>query len=794
MDPAFMRIHYSMARRKPKTVFCLFAAWVLPVSISAQWIKKEIGVNPQAGLASKEILMDAFSNHEETCPEPWEDDVSFPSPIDEMAVNTLRFLAVDAIQLANSGHPGLPLGAAPMAYTLWSRHLRFNPSHPEWPDRDRFVLSAGHGSALLYALLHVFQYDLPLEELRRFRQWKSRTPGHPERGVTPGVETTTGPLGQGFANAVGMAAAEAHLAAVYNRPGHDIVDHHTYVLCSDGDLMEGVASEAASLAGHLALGKLIALYDDNRITLSASTQLSFTEDIGQRFRAYGWHTVQVEDGNDLEAIDLALSEAIMETGRPSLLLIRTHIGFGSPGKQDSYEAHGSPLGTEETARTKEKLGWPSEPDFFVPEPVRQHARKIACQGEEANEEWNLRFTQYFREFPNLASSFTSRLSGGLPAGWDADLPVFQANPKGIATRAASGVFLNAVAMRVPSLFGGSADLNPSTNTEIKGGGNFESPSRFSGDMQGAASGPWDYSGRNVHFGIREHAMGAMMNGIAAHGGFRPFGATFMAFSDYLRPAIRLACIMHLPVIYVFTHDSIALGEDGATHQPVEQLVSLRAIPFLQVLRPADANETVAAWRFALETMSRPTALILSRQALPIFDRASCAPADGLRHGAYVMADLPAGPAAQDRHGSKPTADADPRAGTAAGTRAKLRPEAPSVLLVASGSEVALIAEAGLQLAALGISTRLVSMPSWEIFEEQTAEYRDSVFPKNMPIRLAVEAGSPGGWRKYVGDRGAVLGVTEYGSSAPGPLVMSGYGFSVSSILGKVEELLTWRDS
>ena len=703
--------------------------------------------------------MDAFSNLSDISSDPRADDVSFPSPIDEMAVNTLRFLAVDAVQLANSGHPGLPLGAAPMAFTLWSRHLRFNPSHPKWPDRDRFVLSAGHGSALLYALLHLFRYDLPLEELRRFRQWKSQTPGHPERGVTRGVETTTGPLGQGFANAVGMAAAEAHLAAVYNRPGHTVVNHRTYVLCSDGDLMEGVASEAASLAGHLALGRLIALYDDNRITLSASTQLSFTEDVGHRFRAYGWHTVHVEDGNDLGAIDRALSEAIMETSRPSLLLIHTHIGFGSPAKQDSYEAHGSPLGAEETARTKEQLGWPSKPDFFIPEPVRQHGGKIALRGKEANDEWDNRFRQYLREFPDLASSFTARLNGSLPAGWDTDLPVFQANPKGIATRAASGKFLDAVAMRVPSLFGGSADLNPSTNTEIKGGGNFESPSRFSGDMQGAASGPWDYSGRNLHFGIREHAMGAMMNGIAAHGGFRPFGATFMAFSDYLRPAIRLACIMHLPVIYVFTHDSIALGEDGATHQPVEQLISLRTIPYLNVLRPADANETIAAWRLALETVNRPTALILSRQALPVFDRSRYAAAEGLRNGAYVMADLPAAPAL------------------------------PAVLLMASGSEVSLIVEAGLQLAKEGISVRLVSMPSWERFEEQPDEYRNSVMPEEMPCRFAVEAGSPVGWHRYVGDHGVVIGVTEFGASAAGPVVMSEYGFNVSAILRKVKEHL-----
>ena len=753
--------------------------------------------------------MDAFSNHGDGSSGQQADDDAFPAPINERVVNTLRFLAVDAIQLANSGHPGLPLGAAPMAYTLWSRHLRFNPSNPEWPDRDRFVLSAGHGSALLYALLHVFGYDLPLEEIRRFRQWKSHTPGHPERGLTPGVEITTGPLGQGFANAVGMAAAEAHLAAVYNRPGHTVVNHRTYVLCSDGDLMEGVASEAASLAGHLALGRLIALYDDNRITLSASTQLSFTEDAGQRFRAYGWHTVHVEDGNDLMAIDQALSEAIMETSRPSLLLIRTHIGYGSPAKQDSFEAHGSPLGAEETARTKEQLGWPPQSDFFIPEPVRDHGAKIALRGKEANEEWGNRFRHYLHEFPYLASSFTARFDGSLPAGWDTDLPVFPADPKGIATRAASGKFLDTVAMRVPSLFGGSADLNPSTNTEMKGAGNFESPSRYSSDVQGAASGQWDYSGRNVHFGIREHAMGAILNGLSAHGGFRPFGATFMAFSDYLRPAIRLACIMHLPVIYVFTHDSIAIGEDGATHQPVEQLVSLRTIPHLQVIRPADANETIAAWHLALETVNRPTALILSRQALPVFDRGQYAAAEGLRNGAYVMADLPAasttetGMAAGTRAEDGTWAEDGTRAvdgtraedgtwkepGTGIGIGEEPQPALPAVLLMASGSEVALIVEAGQELARQGIPVRLVSMPSWEIFEEQSAEYRDSVMPKEMPCRFAVEAGSPVGWHRYVGDHGTVIGVTEFGASAAGPVVMSEYGFSVSAILRKVKEHL-----
>ena len=694
---------------------------------------------------------------------------SFPDPTDQLAVNTLRFLAVDAVQQANSGHPGLPMGAAPMAYTLWSRHLRFHPHSPDWPDRDRFILSAGHGSALLYAMLHLFQYNLAIEDLRRFRQWNSHTPGHPERGMTPGVETTTGPLGQGFANAVGMAVAEAHLAAVYNRPGHAVMHHHTYVLCSDGDLMEGVSSEAASLAGHLALGKLIVLYDDNRITLSASTQLSFTENVEQRFQGYGWHTVCVENGNDLAAIDKAISEAIAETGRPSLLRIHTHIGFGSPAKQDSYEAHGSPLGKEETARTKECLGWPIEPAFLIPETVWNLGVRISLHGKEIHEEWNRRFEAYAQEYPALARSLSERFQGLLPAGWDTDLPVFQANAKGIATRAASGKVLSAIAMRMPSLFGGSADLNPSTNTELLNCGNFESPSRFSGDMQGVAAGGWDYAGRNLHFGIREHAMGAMLNGLSAHGGFRPFGATFLTFSDYLRPSIRLACIMHLPIIYVFTHDSIALGEDGATHQPVEQLVSLRVIPHIQVLRPADANETVEAWRVALGTVDRPTALILSRQALPVFDRGQYAPAEGLRYGAYVMADLPAGSGTGANHDTQPVV--------------------PSVLLIASGSEVSLIVEAGTLLSREGISTRLVSMPSWELFEDQSSAYQSSVFPKDIPARFAVEAGSPIGWNKYTGDSGAVLGVADFGSSAPGPVVMSAYGFDVPAIVKQVKRTM-----
>jgi transketolase len=689
--------------------------------------------------------------------------VSFPAPVDALAVDTLRFLAVDAVQQANSGHPGLPLGAAPMAYTLYSRHLRFDPCEPDWDDRDRFVLSAGHGSALLYSLLHVFGYALTLDDLKKFRQWESLTPGHPERGLTPGVELTTGPLGQGLASAVGMAAAEAHLAAVYNRPGHDVVDHYTYVLCGDGDLMEGVAAEAASLAGHLGLGKLIVLYDDNRITLSASTQLNFTEDVAMRFRSYGWHTLRVEDGNDLESIDRAIEEAKAEKDRPSLLRIHTHIGFGSPNKHDSFEAHGSPLGVDEVKLTKEHLGWPAEPAFFIPAEVPCHVAEAVERAKGGHADWQRRMKSYRTAFPELARELDDRLDGKLPEGWDKDFPVFPADAKGVATRVTSGKILNLIATRVPSLFGGSADLNPSTNTELKGLGNFEHPARNAGDTQGAVPGAWDFTGRNLHFGVREHAMGAMMNGLAAHGGFHAFGATFETFCDYLRPSIRLAAIMHLPVLYIFTHDSIGVGEDGATHEPVEQTTSLRLIPNMQVIRPADANETVEAYRAAFATTNRPTALILSRQNVPVLDRTKYAPAAGLHHGAYVLADLPAA--------------------------APVRKGAPSVVLVATGSEVALAAAAADKLTASGVAVRLVSMPSWEIFEAQSAEYKASVLPASLPVRLCIEAGVTMGWQKYAGDKGGVMGVDEYGASAPGPVVMREYGFTPECVVERVEALL-----
>jgi transketolase len=557
--------------------------------------------------------------------------------LDQLSINTIRFLSVDAVQKANSGHPGLPLGAAPMAYVLWTRFLQHNPANPQWINRDRFVLSAGHGSMLLYSLLHLTGYDLPLDQIKQFRQWGSITPGHPERGLTPGVETTTGPLGQGFGNGVGMAIAEAYLAAQYNRPGFEIISHFTYGLVSDGDLMEGVASEAASLAGQLELGKLIYLFDNNHVTLSAGTNIASNEDCAQRFEAYGWHTQSLENGNDLDAIDHALRVARSETRRPSLILIRTHLGYGSPNKQDTFEAHGSPLGVEEVKLTKQHLGWPVEPLFLIPPQALAHFREALARGQHAEAEWQDRFSAYARKHPDLAREFQQTMRGELPAGWDADIPVFPADPKGMKTRVASGKVMSAIAPKLPSLIGGSADLDPSTHTALKDRGDFESPDRASGDTQGSSGGGWNYAGRNLHFGIREHGMGAILNGLAVHGGIIPYGATFFIFSDYMRPPIRLAALMGQRVIYVFTHDSIGVGEDGATHQPVEQLANLRAIPRLVVIRPCDANETACSWRVAIETRDRPVALVLTRQDVPTLDRNHYASAEGLRRGAYILA-------------------------------------------------------------------------------------------------------------------------------------------------------------
>ena len=676
--------------------------------------------------------------------------------LDQQCVNTLRFLSVDMVQKADSGHPGLPLGAAPMAYVLWTRHLKHNPHHPHWPDRDRFVLSAGHGSALLYSLLFVTGYDLSLDDIRQFRQWGSKAPGHPERGHTSGVEVTTGPLGQGMANAVGMAMAEAQLVARYNRDGHTPVDHRTWAIVSDGDLMEGVASEAASLAGQLRLGKLTCLYDDNYVTLSAGTDITFSEDRAARFEAYGWHTVTVADGNDLAAIDAALQAARAETARPSLILVRTHLGYGSP-EQDSFKAHGSALGVDDVRKTKRKLGWPTEPDFLVPDEALAQFRQAVDRGAHDEAAWNERMNTYAETFAELSREFESRSRGELPPGWDADIPVFPADVKGMATRVAGGKVMNAIAPRLPALTGGSADLDPSTKTALKGLGDFNPPPPQGEDEQGSEGGGWSYAGRNLHFGVREHAMGAVINGFAAHGGFIPYGSTFLIFSDYMRPPMRLAALMSLHVVYVFTHDSIALGEDGPTHQPVEQLAGLRAVPNLTVIRPCDANETAVAWRVALESLDRPVALVLTRQDLPTLDRRRYAPADGLRSGAYILSEAPGGK--------------------------------PALILIATGSEVSLILQAAERLRGEGVAVRCVSMPSWELFDALPRAERDAVLPPSVHARLSVELGATQGWRRYVGDRGDVLGVERFGASAPAEVLLREYGFTVDNVCARARALL-----
>ena len=676
--------------------------------------------------------------------------------IDQHCIDTLRFLSVDMVQKADSGHPGLPLGAAPMAYALWQHHLKHNPLDPAWIDRDRFVLSAGHGSALLYSLLHVTGYDLSLDDIKQFRQWGSKAPGHPERGHTPGVEVTTGPLGQGFANAVGMAMAEAQLAARYNRPGHAPIDHYTWVLASDGDLMEGVAAEAASLAGHLQLGKLICLYDDNRVTLSAGTDITFTENSAARFAAYGWQVQTVDDGNDVAAIEQALQCAHDDTGKPSLILVRTHIGYGSP-EQDSYKAHGSPLGEQDVAATKQKLGWPVQPAFLLPEDALAHFRLAMERGQQAQAQWETRFDAYAKAFPQAAVELRCNLHGDLPEGWDADIPAFPADAKGLATREAGGKVLSAIAPKLPALTGGSADLDPSTYTAVKGLGDFDPRAAPGEDGQGSAGGGWSYAGRNLHFGVREHAMGAICNGMAAHGGLIPYDATFLIFSDYMRPPIRLAALMRLHMVHVFTHDSIALGEDGPTHQPVEQLAGLRAVPGLVVIRPADANETAVAWRVAVEAREQPVALVLSRQKVPTLDRERYASAEGLRRGAYVLQDAQNGKA--------------------------------ELILTGSGAETGLVVAAAEKLSAEGIAVRVVSMPCWSLFDKQAQAYRDEVLPPAITARLAVEAGSPQGWHRYVGDHGDVLGVDRFGASAPGDEVLARYGFSVDNICKRARALL-----
>jgi len=661
------------------------------------------------------------------------------------AINTIRFLSADAVQQANSGHPGLPMGAAAIAYTIWTRHLRHNPLNPAWPDRDRFVLSGGHGSMLLYSLLHLTGYDLPLSELERFRQFGSKTPGHPEFGLTPGVETTTGPLGQGFANGVGMAVAERHLASVYNRPGHEVVNHFVYAIVTDGDLMEGVASEAASLAGHLKLGKLIYLYDDNRISIEGSTDMAFTEDRGARFEAYGWQVLRVEDGNDVEAIDAAIKEAKLDS-RPSLIICRTHIGFGLPTRQDTAKAHGEPPGEEELAGAKQKLGWPLEPKFLIPDDVLAHFREAVECGKTLESDYQKRFKRYQKEFPELAAELQRRLSGQLPEGWEKDLPQFPTDPKGMATRTASGKVLNVLATRLPEIMGGSADLAPSTSTWMQNSTDFQ---------------PATPEGRNLHFGVREHAMAAIVNGLAYHGGFIPFGATFLVFTDYARPAIRLSAISHLGAVWVMTHDSIGLGEDGPTHQPVEHLASLRAIPHLTVIRPADANEAREAWKVAIERRHSPTLLALTRQSLPVLDRTVYAPAEGLSKGAYVLSDPDSGK--------------------------------PQLILMASGSEVALIVEAAQRLNMEGIRTRLVSFPSWELFEEQTPEYQNSVLPPTIRLRIAVETGVAQGWDRWIGDDGKTIAMHGFGASAPYKVIFEKFGFTAEAIINQAKLMVGHND-
>jgi transketolase len=663
--------------------------------------------------------------------------------LDYLCINTLRFLAVDAVERAQSGHPGLPLGSASIAYVIWDRFLKHNPQNPTWPDRDRFVLSAGHGSALLYALLHVNGYDLSLEQLKNFRQWGSQTPGHPEYRKAPGVEATTGPLGQGFGNAVGIAITEAALAAQFNRPGHDIIDHYTYVLASDGDLMEGISSEGGSLAAHLNLNKLIVCYSSNNISIEGNTVLAFTENRSMRFEAFGWHTQTLSDANDVESIDSAIRAAQAEQDRPSFIEIHTHIGYGSPNKQDSAKAHGEPLGKEEVRLTKENLGWPPDKTFYIPSEVSKHFRRTLGRGAKSENDWQVLFESYRKEYADLAAEFDRRFSNRLPDNWYEDFPKFDPDDGPLATRKASGKVINVLGQKLPELIGGSADLAPSTKTIIDSTGHFEAD---------------DYAGRNMHFGVREHVMGAIVNGMALHGGVRPYAATFLIFSDYMRPPMRLAAMSELPVIYVFTHDSVGLGEDGPTHQPIEHLVGLRAIPNFVVLRPADANETAIGWKIAVQHLTGPVALVLTRQKVPVFDLSKYpAITEGVERGGYVISEA-----------------------SGNGT--------PDIILVASGSEVQLIIKAQEMLLGNDVRCRAISLPSWNLFDRQEEQYKAELFPDGVPI-LAVEAGATLGWRPYIGPGIHVIGLDRFGASAPGEVVLKELGFSADPIYQKSLRIL-----
>jgi len=659
--------------------------------------------------------------------------------IDNLSINTIRTLSMDAIQRANSGHPGAPMGLAPAGYVLWTKIMKHNPKNPDWLDRDRFVLSGGHASMLLYSLLFLSGYGLTMDDIKNFRQMGSKTPGHPEYAHTPGVETTTGPLGQGFANAVGMAMAERHLAARFNRPGFDIVDHHTYAVCGDGDMMEGIVSEAASLAGHLGLSRLISIYDDNRISIEGETGITFTEDVSARFKGYGWQVIRVDDGNDADAIYNALVAAKAEHEKPSLIMLRTHIAFGSPNKQDSSDAHGAPLGDEEIRLTKKNLGWPEDQSFYVPEEVCDNFSGCINTGEESESKWKDLYLGYTKKYPELSKEWIDAVSGFLPPGWENAIPKFTETDGPLATRGASGKVLNAIAEKIPTIIGGSADLAPSNKTYLDSFGDFQKDS---------------YIGRNIRFGVREHAMGGIMSGMFLHNGVRPYGGTFLVFSDYMRPSIRVAALMKLPLIYIFTHDSVAVGEDGPTHQPVEQIAALRAIPGLTVMRPADANETADAWSQAVKTNSGPIALILSRQKLPVLKRDDSI---GIfSNGGYILS------------------DSDGR---------------PDAILIATGSEVHIALEAKVELVKKGVSVRVISMPSWEMFERKSMSYRNRLLPPDVKVRITIEAGITMGWERYAGSSGSMIGISQFGTSAPGGDVLKKYGITSDNIVQKVLGLI-----